>query len=53
MFSQVIPSKQQERRIHEDAGLIPGPAQLRTRCGRELWSKLQTRLGSGIPVAVV
>ena len=39
--------------IHEDPGLIPGPAQLRVQCYRELWCRSQTWLGSGVAVAVV
>ena len=33
-------------RNHEAAGLIPGLAQFRIRCCRELWCRSQTQLGS-------
>ena len=40
--------------IHEDAGLIPGLALLvKDQCCHELWCRSQTRLGSGVAVAVV
>ena len=40
--------------IREDAGLIPGLAQrVRIWRCRELWCRLETRLGSGVAVAVV
>ena len=40
--------------IHEDMVLIPGPAQWVLRIWRcwELWCRAQTRLGSGVAVAV-
>ena len=40
-----------QTRIHEDAGSIPGFSQLRMRCCRELWSRLQTQLRSCVPAA--
>ena len=40
--------------IHEDVGSIPGLAQwLRIQHCRELWCRSQTRLGSGVAVALV
>ena len=40
-------------RDREVVGLIPGLAHgLRIRCCRELWCRLQMRLGSGIAVAL-
>ena len=40
-------------RNHEVAGLIPGLAQwVKDLAFRELWCRSQTRLGSGVAVAV-
>ena len=39
-------------RIHEDAGLIPGPAQ-RVEDLELLWYRSQTQLRSGVAMAVV
>ena len=40
-------------RIHEDAGSIPGLAELRIQCCRELWCRSQTQLSSRVAVVVV
>ena len=47
------PAVNEPASVHEDAGLIPGSLSgLRTWCCSELWSRLQTWLGSCAAVAV-